>query len=48
MRTDECCGSCKYLQTDGEYLFCGNEIAEDWFETVSWEHSCIDWKSEDE
>lgn len=50
MMSDECCGSCRYsnvCQADGS-LYCGCKKADEWCETVNWDHCCRDWKQEDE
>lgn len=48
MMTDECCGSCRYAnKTDGS-LYCSNQKADEWCETVSWNHCCREWGAEDE
>ena len=49
MKTDECCGSCKWRITDVDgKTICDCGHAADWMEDVSWQHSCVCWEADDD
>ena len=49
MSFEPCCETCKYCEAgENEKLYCENKQADEWYEEVSWHHSCPLWEEREE
>lgn len=49
MSFEPCCETCKYCESEKYlHLTCVNENADEWYEDVTWNHSCPLWEERDE